>query len=70
MPLIAIHPYLGVAQEAVLLLEQALAILHADPDPVRQPAVTTLFGAVDALTFAIARYRAEYPTSPPDPSPF
>lgn len=62
--------YLALADDAVLLLEQALAMLHGDPDPIRQPAVTNLFGAADALTFALARYRAEYPEPQPEHSPF
>jgi hypothetical protein len=62
--------YLALADDAVGLLEQALAMLHGDPDPIRQPAVTNLFGAADALGFALARYRAEYPEPRADTSPF
>ena len=65
-----VERYLVLAHQAVALLEQALAILHGEPDPIGEPAVNNLFGAADAFTFALARYRADYPAPTQDPGPF
>ena len=73
MASIDIERYLALATDAVALLEEALAITHGDPGPLEEDAsLHSLFYAADALSFALARYRADrhQPLHPPDSLPF
>lgn len=62
-----IEPFLALTDDALSLLEQALAVEHpheqgADDDE----GLSVLFRAIDALGFAILRYRQDRSANQPD----
>lgn len=61
---------LRTAENTIALLEHTMSIVHPDIDPELEHvdyATRTLLYAADALSFAIARYRAEHELARDEP---
>jgi hypothetical protein len=59
---------LGATENTLGLLEHAMLVVHPDLEPkleLADPATRTLLYAADALSFAIARYRAVHGVADP-----
>jgi hypothetical protein len=62
-----LHGVLRAAENTIALLERTMSVVHPDLDPELEHvdyATRTLLFAADALSFAIARYRAEHQLAP------